>query len=628
MTQSHLSGVLARLDHLLADLSTAAARAGDAIDGVAPVHASGAINLVHYATLRGQDLRQLQSDLTDLGVTSLATTEANVQAKIEAARTVVSALNGDPGPWDLEAITNALDAGDRTLTANTTALFGPARPDRPVRIMVTLPSDAGTPGGPVGAFVDAGMDVARVNCAHDTPAVWAAMIDQVRAAARAAGRDIAVSMDLPGPKLRTGPIAPGPRVGRARVTRTATGHLLAPATIWLTPADNPADVPADVPTDDPAGDPGDVRADGASAPPDLLGARPALPLRVDPAWLAARRTQDRVTLTDTRGRRRRFTVSAIHPGGVLAEGSRSAFIPDGCTLHSAGTTTTATGVTPLAQRLLLRPGDLLILTADLTPVVPPLPGQVARIGCTLPEALTAAAPGHQVLLDDGAIAATVRAVAPGEVTVQVTRTKPGGQHLGAEKGINLPDTLLDVPALTPDDDAYLPFIAAHADVVALSFIRTAADVDHALGRLRAAGAEHLGLILKIETRQGFDDLPNILLAAMRHPRIGVMVARGDLAAEVGYPRLSEIPRQILGLCEAAHIPAIWATQVLETLAQTGQPSRAEITDAAVAQRADAVMLNKGPYMTQAITTLDDILTRMSHNQHKSRPLLRHIHAWD
>jgi len=81
---------------------------------------------------------------------------------------------------------------------------------------------------------------------------------------------------------------------------------------------------------------------------------------------------------------------------------------------------------------------------------------------------------------------------------------------------------------------------------------------------------------------------------MRHPKLGVMIARGDLAVEVGFERLSEVPRQILALCEAAHIPAIWATQVLETLAKTGQPSRAEVTDAAAAQRAECVMLNKGP----------------------------------
>ena len=237
-------------------------------------------------------------------------------------------------------------------------------------------------------------------------------------------------------------------------------------------------------------------------------------------------------------------------------------------------------------------------------------------------------PGQPVLFDDGKITAVVEAVATGEAALRVVRTKPGGQNLGAQKGINLPDTVLPLTALTTDDEAQLPFIAAHADIVAVSFIRTAADVTHLLNRLEAAGAQALAVVLKIETRQGFENLPDILLTAMRHPCVAVMIARGDLAVEIGFERLSEVPQQILRLCEAAHVLAIWATQVLENLAKTGQPSRAEITDAASSQRAECVVLNKGPHVTDAIRALDDILERMGHVQTKSRTLMRHIHSWD
>ena len=237
-------------------------------------------------------------------------------------------------------------------------------------------------------------------------------------------------------------------------------------------------------------------------------------------------------------------------------------------------------------------------------------------------------PGEPVLIDDGAIEAVAETVTRGEATLRVVRTKPGGQRLGAQKGINLPHTVLPLTALTPEDNSHLPFVAKHADLVAISFIRTAEDVQYVLERLEAAGAADLGLLLKIETRQGFENLPAILLTAMRHPKLGVMIARGDLAVEVGFERLSEVPRQILALCEAAHVPAIWATQVLETLAKTGQPSRAEVTDAAAAQRAECVMLNKGPYILDAIRALDDILARMGEVQRKSRTLMRHIHSWD
>jgi pyruvate kinase len=237
-------------------------------------------------------------------------------------------------------------------------------------------------------------------------------------------------------------------------------------------------------------------------------------------------------------------------------------------------------------------------------------------------------PGDAALFDDGAITAEVETVATGEATLLVTRTKPGGQRLGAEKGINLPDTVLPLTALTEDDEKHLPFIAEHADMVAVSFVRTAADIEHVLDRINAAGAAHLGLLLKIETRQGFENLPAILLVAMRHPRLGVMIARGDLAVEIGFERLAEVPRQILALCEAAHVPSIWATQVLESLAKTGLPSRAEITDVVASQRADCVMLNKGPYIVDAIEVLDDVLGRVGQVQDRGRTLLRHIHSWD
>ena len=596
--------LISELDGLLSDLGRAETEHAAAIAAVASVHHRGAVNLVHYTILRQHDRRELQNDLMDLGATSLATAEANVRAKIQAARNVLAALRGDPGPWSLEEINEALDSGDRILSANSDAIFGPMRPGRPTRIMVTFPAEAADDPDLVTSLLAAGMDVARVNCAHDGQPAWARMAANVGAASTAAGRKVLVSMDLPGPKLRTGPLADGPAVGRARVTRDPAGQLLAPATLWLTPVGAPAPGPAGAP------------------------GRPPLTVQVDDGWLGARHVGDVLTAEDTRGHHRTFTITDLGPAGAVAEGSHSLYLADGTKLRCGHEVTAVGGIPPVVGRLSLAVGDALVLSADLAPAVPPRAGQAARIGCTLPAAVTALRPGDPVLFDDGTITAVVEAVAPGEATLRITRTKPGGQHLGAEKGINLPDTVLPLDALTPDDQAQLPFIADHADLVAVSFVRTADDVAHVLDRLRAAGAGHLGLVLKIETRQGFENLPSILLTAMRHPRIAVMVARGDLAVEIGFERLAEVPRQILALCEAAHVPAIWATQVLENLAKTGQPSRAEITDAAAGERAECVMLNKGPHVADAIRTLDDILVRMDQVQTKSRTLMRHIHSWD
>ena len=133
---------------------------------------------------------------------------------------------------------------------------------------------------------------------------------------------------------------------------------------------------------------------------------------------------------------------------------------------------------------------------------------------------------------------------------------------------------------------------------------------------RGAARRDLGIVLKIETRRAFEMLPPLLLAAMRGPAVGVMIARGDLAVECGFERLAEVQEEILWLCEAAHVPVIWATQVLESLAKEGVPSRAEITDAAMGERAECVMLNKGPHIVEAVRVLDDILRRMEAHQRR------------
>lgn len=130
------------------------------------------------------------------------------------------------------------------------------------------------------------------------------------------------------------------------------------------------------------------------------------------------------------------------------------------------------------------------------------------------------------------------------------------------------------------------------------------------GAAQGVHAEHLGVLLKVETRAAFENLPRILLAALQSRPVGVMVARGDLAVEMGFERMAEVQEEILWRCEAAHIPVIWATQVLENLTPKGVPSRAEVSDAAMSARAECVMLNKGPHILEAVRFLAGIHQRM------------------
>jgi pyruvate kinase len=210
------------------------------------------------------------------------------------------------------------------------------------------------------------------------------------------------------------------------------------------------------------------------------------------------------------------------------------------------------------------------------------------------------------------------------VSVEITQARADGEKLGAEKGINLPETQIDIPAITADDLEALQFVVKHADIVGYSFVRTESDVRQLLDHLARMDARHLGLILKIETRKAFDNLPKLILAAMHTRSIGIMIARGDLAVECGYQRLAEVQEEVLWICEAAHVPVIWATQVLESLAKKGIPSRSEITDAAMGERAECVMLNKGPYAVTTVRVLADILKRMQAHQEKKRSMLREL----
>jgi pyruvate kinase len=242
----------------------------------------------------------------------------------------------------------------------------------------------------------------------------------------------------------------------------------------------------------------------------------------------------------------------------------------------------------------------------------------------MPEAFVHVRPGEIIRLDDGKIEGVIRSVTSEEMRVEITLAKPGGTKLRTDKGINFPESRLRVAAVTDKDLADLDFVVQHADLVGMSFVNDPEDVLMLQEELQRRGGNRLGIMLKIETKRGFRQLPWLLLAAMRSYPVGVMIARGDLAVECGWERLAEVQEEILWLCEAAHVPVIWATQVLESLAKKGLPSRAEITDAAMAVRAECVMLNKGPYITRALTTLDHILRRMQEHQSKKTARLRNL----
>lgn len=248
------------------------------------------------------------------------------------------------------------------------------------------------------------------------------------------------------------------------------------------------------------------------------------------------------------------------------------------------------------------------------------------IPCTLPEALAAVEVGHRVALDDGKFQGRVSGVDETSVTIAITAPGDRPRKLKPGKGINLPDTPINLPALSVQDRADLRSIADIADAVGLSFVHRPEDLTDLSMALEGLGRGQMGIVAKIETQKATRNLASILLTGLSLPAFGVMIARGDLAVEVGFEDLAVMQDSILCLCEAAHVPAIWATQVLETLAQSGLPARAEITDAAASRRADCVMLNKGPHVAAAAAMLDRLLTAEQRHRTKKRQLFREFIA--
>jgi pyruvate kinase len=287
-------------------------------------------------------------------------------------------------------------------------------------------------------------------------------------------------------------------------------------------------------------------------------------------------------------------------------------------------------VRQLGEQHRLFPGDRIAIVAPGGLDAVPPKGLAFAAECTLPEAIGAVHKGQRLLIDDGAIWTEVEATTAGGIVARVTRCKADGAKLKSAKGINLPDTELAIPALTDKDRTDLAFIATHADGVSYSFVQSAEDVallQAALAAERPHDWQSLALILKIETGRAVRNLPDIVVRAAARQPVAIMIARGDLAIEIGFARLAEMQEEILWIGEAAQVPVIWATQVLEQLVKTGLPTRGELTDAAMSVRADCVMLNKGAYLMEAIDALDALLGRMEAHVHKKTPQLRRLMSW-
>jgi pyruvate kinase len=435
-----------------------------------PDNLINAKNLVHYLTLRTIDIRNLQDELHELGLSSLSISESHIMGQINA---ILKILNHKTDTDNL----CTYEYAKKSVNNKIEGLFGAKSSDDQRHIMVTVDSKWVDNYEKFESLLNAGMNIARINCAHDDKKTWKRLIDSIKKASDYTGKPCKIYIDLAGPKIRT-----------------------------------------------------------------IIKKEDAIPVSI---------------------------------GGKVILASHSNFKK-------------------------LKKKNV--------------------IGCELENLPLQLKTGEQVYFDDGLIKAVVIEIRNNLVFLEIKSIASKKPRIKHEKGINFPDSNLSFSSLTKFDEECIPFISQHADMVGYSFVKNNEDITEL--RKRFEGKKMPAIILKIETAQAVNNLPFMLLECMKEEFFGVMIARGDLALEIGFERLSEIQEEISWICEAGHVPVIWATQVLENLNKKGVATRSEITDAARSSGADCVMLNKGEHIVKTLKTLKNIFKRMGDHQYKKRFIFR------
>ena len=438
-----------------------------------PLQLPAAKNLLHYLTLRKEDVRDLQDRLHVLGFSSLSSSESHIHRQLQS---ILQLLGKQYTTAELDTCTYKYN--QQQILYKSETLFGTKPEAVTPYLMVTFDEAFADNYALIKTLLINGMNVARINCAHDDEATWNKMIQQLKKACRFTGLTCKIYMDLAGPKIRTKLMCKGKEKGKVKVKE---GDLI---------------------------------------------------------WLA----EESKGFADT---------------------------------------------------------DIVISPNE--------PGIIAMLK-----------KGERVYIDDGIVKGFIESIKNNKAAMRIARISSVKQQIKEGKGINFPDSVIAVASLTAFDKACLPYVCSHADMVGYSFVRNAADLEALQQSLKKLTSNPPYIIIKIETPEAVINLPDLLFGGMQQPVFGVMIARGDLAVEIGFERMGEIQEEILWICEAAHVPVIWATQVLENLNKSGIATRSEITDAAHAAMAECVMINKGDHTIKVIETLRNILHRIGGHHNKKR----------
>ena len=461
-----LQKINAQLTEIIEKATELESAYADKINNVHPVYRRSAQNLVHYLAFRTFEIDELQQQLRDQSLPSLSSIEAHVMDSLLSIKTIINHLLNDQ---TIEEIPGAVKIHEsrKLLKRNTKLLFGYKSKRRLTRIMVTLPSTAADDYTFVQNLIEVGMNSARVNCAHDGPEEWAKMIANVKQAKKTLKKNCKVMMDLGGPKLRTGPIKPGPQVVRIKPSRNVLGQVVSPAKVWLAPP-------------------------GSERPKE----KPNAVIPVDADWLKTIRRHSEVQFTDSRNKKCKITMESREGEGRWGVCYDSAYLTTGADL-TLKRTKKKTGeeivkigeLLPLEQFISLKVDDTLLLTKEFIPGENAILNddgslkEPAHISCTLPAIFEDVRVGEPIYFDDGKIEGLIQTITDKHLEVKITYARDTGGKLKADKGINLPDSDLKISGLTNKDKEDLKFVAQFANAVNFSFVNTEQDVQELLDEL-------------------------------------------------------------------------------------------------------------------------------------------------
>lgn len=580
------------------ELRNFVAKTGSAVEGCK--NPKSLINMRHYLRLRQKDNTELQDRLTRVGLSSLGRSQPHILHSLDLIVEMLSRCQN----IEFQNSENALsiDEAEEIMAKRATIFGGEPRPKKraETKIMLTLPSEAAKEPSMIEEFANAGVGIFRINTAHDGPEEWGAMASKIAELNQNLHpqNKLKIYVDLAGPKIRTGNI----RKVKTKIKFEAGTNL------YITKKT------------------------------DKEIFENAYSIEVEPEFYKKAKKEDEIHLSTPGEKQRRLKVLSRGKDYIICELNKKITLTENSRLSikrkKAFYETEILNIPEITEEIRLFEGDTLFLSIDEIVGYAKNKdkndeiGESAAIFCTQKEFTKDAKVGDKVFIDDGKIGLSVIQKQNGGLLCRVIQTKAKGETLKEEKGINFPDSKTLVDAITDEDRKNLEYVLEYADILGVSFAQSDKDIIALKDILRANNKEHIAIVAKIETKMAVKNLPSILEALMYHEFGGIMIARGDLAIEVEFENMSYLQEEILDLCEAAHTPVIFATQVLENQMKNNLPSRAEITDAAFAQRADCVMLNKGPFAINTIKKLEFILTRMHTIFKKNRLLLGPCDIWN